>query len=34
LKDMRKLLKKSMGCRCIRLDDCGRILLSVRENRR
>jgi MerR family redox-sensitive transcriptional activator SoxR len=34
LKDMHKLLKQSMRCQCIRLDDCGRILLSVRENRR
>jgi MerR family transcriptional regulator, redox-sensitive transcriptional activator SoxR len=34
LKDMQKLLKKSMRCQCIKLDDCGRILLSTRENRR
>jgi len=34
LKDMQELLKKSMRCRCIKLDDCGRILLSTREKRR
>ena len=34
LKDMQDLLKKSMRCRCIKLDDCGRILLSTREKRR
>ena len=28
LKDMQRLLKKSMRCHCTRLDDCGRILLS------
>ena len=33
LKDMQKLLKKSMRCHCTKLDDCGRILLSHRENR-
>ena len=32
LKNMQKLLKKSMRCRCTKLDDCGRILLSHREN--
>src|SRR5215468_3860246 len=30
LKDMQKLLKKSMRCHCTTLDDCGRILLSRR----
>jgi len=34
LKDMQDLLKESMRCRCIKLDDCGRILLSTREKRR
>src|SRR6516225_8497740 len=33
LKDMQRLLKKSMRCHCTKLDDCGRILLSRRENR-
>src|SRR5215472_3471976 len=33
LKDMQRLLKKSMRCHCAKLDDCGRILLSRRENR-
>ena len=34
LKDMQRLLKKkSMRCHCTTLDDCGRILLSRRENR-
>ena len=33
LKDMQKLLKKSVRCHCPELDDCGRILLSHRENR-
>ena len=33
LEDMQKLLKKSMRCHCTKLDDCGRILLSHRENR-
>jgi MerR family transcriptional regulator, redox-sensitive transcriptional activator SoxR len=33
LKDMQRLLKKSMRCQCTKLDDCGRILLSRRENR-
>jgi MerR family redox-sensitive transcriptional activator SoxR len=32
LKDMQRLLKKSMRCQCTTLDDCGRILLSWREN--
>jgi MerR family redox-sensitive transcriptional activator SoxR len=32
LKNMQKLLKKSMRCHCTKLDDCGRILLSHREN--
>ena len=31
LKDMQKLLKKSMNCHCASLDACGRILLSQRE---
>ena len=29
LKDMQKLLKKSMRCQCAKLDDCGRILRST-----
>ena len=33
LKDMQKLLKKSMRCQCTKLKDCGRILLLQRENR-
>jgi len=33
LKNMQKLLKKSMRCHCAKLDDCGRILLSQREDR-
>ena len=33
LKEMQKLLKKSMSCRCASLDACGRILLSQRANR-
>ncbi len=33
LKVMQRLLKKSMRCHCIKLDDCGRILLLHRENR-
>ena len=28
LKNMRELLKKRMRCHCIKLEDCGRILLS------
>src|SRR5262245_25476874 len=28
LRTMRRLLKASMSCRCIKLEDCGRILLS------
>jgi MerR family redox-sensitive transcriptional activator SoxR len=31
LKKMQKLLKKSLRCRCAKLDDCGRILLTGRE---
>ncbi|HKW89904.1 MAG TPA: MerR family transcriptional regulator [Candidatus Acidoferrales bacterium] len=31
LRSMQKLLRKSMRCRCIQLEDCGRILLSRRE---
>jgi MerR family redox-sensitive transcriptional activator SoxR len=33
LKGMQKLLEKSLQCRCIKLDDCGRILLLPRGNR-
>jgi MerR family redox-sensitive transcriptional activator SoxR len=33
LKDMQRLLKKSMRCHCTKLDDCGRILLLRREKR-
>lgn len=33
LKDMQRLLKKSMRCHCTRLDDCGRLLLLRQENR-
>jgi MerR family redox-sensitive transcriptional activator SoxR len=33
LKVMQRLLRKSMRCHCIKLDDCGRILLLYRENR-
>ena len=33
LKDMQRLLKKSMRCHCTKLDDCGRILLLRRERR-
>ena len=33
LKVMQRLLKKSKCCHCIKLDDCGRILLLHRENR-
>ena len=33
LKNMQKLLNKSMRCHCTKLDDCGRILLSQREDR-
>jgi hypothetical protein len=33
LKNMQKLLKKSMRCHRTELDDCGRILLSLREDR-
>ena len=32
LKDMQRLLKKSMSCQCTKLEDCGRILLSGRES--
>jgi MerR family redox-sensitive transcriptional activator SoxR len=28
LRSMRRLLKASMSCRCVKLEDCGRILLS------
>jgi len=31
LRTMRSLLKTSMGCRCITLEDCGRILMSTRH---
>src|SRR5262249_36614295 len=31
LRSMRRLLKASMSCRCIKLEDCGRILLSRRR---
>lgn len=30
LRSMQRLLRKSMRCRCIQLEDCGRILLSRR----
>ena len=33
LKSMRELLKKSMRCQCIKLEDCGRILLSRHKDR-
>lgn len=33
LKDMQKLLKRSLRCTCTKLDDCGRILLSHHEDR-
>jgi len=33
LKAMQRLLKKSMRCHCIKLNDCGHILLLHRENR-
>jgi len=33
LKVMQRLLRKSMRCHCIKLDDCGRILLLHRGNR-
>jgi len=33
LKVMQRLLKKSKCCHCIKLDDCGRILLLHRGNR-
>jgi MerR family transcriptional regulator, redox-sensitive transcriptional activator SoxR len=32
LKSMQELLKKSMRCHCIKLEDCGRILLSRHLN--
>ena len=28
LRSMQKLLRKAMRCRCVQLEDCGRILLS------
>jgi len=33
LKVMQRLLKKSMRCHCIKLDECGRIFLLHRESR-
>ena len=33
MRNMQKLLKNSMRCRCMRLEDCGRIVLSRRNNR-
>jgi MerR family redox-sensitive transcriptional activator SoxR len=33
MESMQKLLRNSMRCRCIKLEDCGRILLSRRNNR-
>jgi MerR family transcriptional regulator, redox-sensitive transcriptional activator SoxR len=33
LKSMQKLLRKSMHCQCIKLEDCGRILLSRHKDR-
>lgn len=33
LKDMQKLLKRSLRCTCTKIDDCGRILLSHHEDR-
>ena len=33
LKSMRELLKSSMRCRCIKLENCGRILLSRDKKR-
>lgn len=32
LQSMQKLLRKSMGCRCIKLEDCGKMLLSEHED--
>lgn len=34
LRSMRRLLKASMSCRCVKLEDCGRILLSRSQARR
>ena len=33
LKSMRELLRRSTRCRCIKLEDCGRILLPRNKNR-
>ncbi len=33
LKRMRDLLKKSVRCQCLRLEDCGRVLLSPQTHR-
>jgi MerR family transcriptional regulator, redox-sensitive transcriptional activator SoxR len=33
LHGMQRLLRNGMRCRCIRLEDCGRIALSRRNNR-
>jgi MerR family redox-sensitive transcriptional activator SoxR len=33
MESMQKLLRDSMRCRCIELEDCGRILLSQRNSR-
>lgn len=33
LRSMQKLLRNSMRCHCIKLEDCGRIVLSRRNNR-
>ena len=33
LKSMRELLKKTMRCHCINLENCGRILLSRHKDR-
>src|SRR6266498_4596340 len=34
MESMQKLLRNSMRCRCIKLEDCGRMLLSRRTNLR
>ena len=33
LESMRKLLRNSLRCRCIKMEDCGQIILSRRGNR-
>ena len=33
MESMQKLLRNGMRCRCIKLEDCGRILRSRRNNR-